>query len=103
MPLEEFTARMDRFIGDIKAAKKRPGVSEIFVPGELDHRREQAFRRDGAQLDAEIFDQLQALAATLGIDFPFERELVVPEATIAAHAAPTDVVLTGALAAGARS
>lgn len=103
MPMSEFTARMDHFIHDIKSARKRPGVTEIFVPGELDHRREQAFRRDGAQLDAEIFDQLQALAATLGVDFPFAREVVSEQAVIAAQAAPTDVTLPGAVAAGGRS
>jgi LDH2 family malate/lactate/ureidoglycolate dehydrogenase len=74
MPIAEFKARMDAFIADIKAAKKRPGVTEILVPGELDYRREQAFRRTGALLDAEVFDELAALAHDLQIDFPFARE-----------------------------
>lgn len=76
MPMSEFKARMDDFIGQMKAAKLRPGFSEILVPGELEHRRELGYRQDGAKLDAEIFDQLQALAADLNIEFPFERELV---------------------------
>lgn len=76
MPVAEFRARMDAFIADIKAAKKRPGVSEILVPGELDYRREQEFRRTGAVLDAEVFDELAALAADLEIDFPFAREVI---------------------------
>lgn len=76
MPIAEFKARMDAFIADIKAAKKRPGVSEILVPGELDYRREQEFRRTGVLLDADVFDELAALAADLKIDFPFEREEV---------------------------
>lgn len=76
MPIDEFKARMDVFIRDIKAAKLRPGFDEILVPGEIDHRREQAYRRDGAQLDAVIFDQLAELAVKLGIDFPFAREVV---------------------------
>jgi len=76
MPVDEFKARMDSFIVDIKSAKKRPGVEEIFVPGEIDHRREQGYRQNGAQLDAVIFDQLAELARTLKIDFPFEREVI---------------------------
>lgn len=76
MPVAEFKARMDAFIADIKAAKKRPGVSEILVPGELDYRREQEFRRTGALLDAEVFDELAILASDLKIDFPFMREVV---------------------------
>jgi LDH2 family malate/lactate/ureidoglycolate dehydrogenase len=76
MPLDEFKSRMDHFIRDIKAAKRRPGVDEILVPGEIDYRREVEYRQHGARLDAVIFDQLAELAQKLGIDFPFEREVV---------------------------
>lgn len=76
MPVEEFKQRMDDFIAQVKAAKRRPGVDEILVPGELEYRREQAFRRDGAKLDAQVFDRLKELAGELRIDFPFEREVV---------------------------
>jgi LDH2 family malate/lactate/ureidoglycolate dehydrogenase len=76
MPVSEFKARMDAFIAEIKAAKLRPGFSEILVPGELDYRRETDYRHNGAQLDAAVFDQLAELAKTLQIDFPFEREVV---------------------------
>jgi len=76
MPVTEFKARMDAFIHDIKAAKLRPGFDEVLVPGEIDYRREQAYRKNGARLDAVIFDQLAELAKKLNINFPFEREVV---------------------------
>jgi LDH2 family malate/lactate/ureidoglycolate dehydrogenase len=76
MPLTEFKARMDEFIGMVKAAKKRPGVEEIFVPGEIDYLREVDYRQNGARLDSVIFDQLAELAPKLGIPFPLEREVV---------------------------
>ena len=76
MPVSEFKARMDDFIKQIKSAKKRPGFDEILIPGELDYRREIEYRKDGAKLDAVIFDELAALAKDLNIDFPFEREVV---------------------------
>lgn len=76
MPLDEFKARMDSFIIDIKSAKKRPGVEEIFVPGEIDYRREIDYRQNGAKLDSVTFDQLKELADKLYIAFPFEREVV---------------------------
>ncbi len=76
MPLDEFKARMNEFIRQMKASKRRPGFDEILVPGELEARREQEYRANGARLDADIFDQLQALARDLAIDFPFEREVV---------------------------
>jgi LDH2 family malate/lactate/ureidoglycolate dehydrogenase len=78
MPVDEFKARMDDFIRQIKSAKLRPGFDEILVPGEIDYRREMEYRRDGAKLDAVVFDELAALAQTLGIDFPFQREVVAP-------------------------
>jgi len=76
MPVAEFKSRMDAFIKAIKSAKLRPGFTEILVPGEIDYGREQEYRRNGAQLDAVIFDQLAELAKTLKIEFPFEREVV---------------------------
>jgi LDH2 family malate/lactate/ureidoglycolate dehydrogenase len=76
MPLREFQARMDRFIAEIKSAKLRPGFDEVLVPGEIDHQREQHYRKHGCQLDAVVFDQLAELAGKLGIPFPFAREEV---------------------------
>ncbi len=69
MPVAEFKARMDAFITEIKSSALRPGFDEILVPGEIDHRRETAYRRDGAQLDAQVYESLRELAKTLGIAF----------------------------------
>lgn len=76
MPVEEFKARLDDFVRMCKSAKLRPGFDEILVPGEIDYRREQEYRRDGAKLDAVVFDELAQLAQTLGIEFPFQREVI---------------------------
>lgn len=76
MPVAEFKQRMDAFVAEIKSAATRPGFDEILVPGEIDYRREQDYRANGARLDAVIFDELHELANTLGIEFPFEREVV---------------------------
>ena len=69
MPVAEFKARMDAYIAEIKSSALRPGFDEILVPGEIDHRRETAYRRDGAQLDAQVYENLREMATTLGIDF----------------------------------
>ncbi|MDZ4767448.1 MAG: Ldh family oxidoreductase [Chloroflexota bacterium] len=76
MPLSEFKTRMDSFIQDIKNTRKRPGVEEILVPGEIDHRRETDYRANGARVDVVIFDQLHELAGKLGVPFTFAREEV---------------------------
>ena len=69
MPLAAFKARIDAFIAEIKSSAPRPGVEEIFVPGEIDHRREMGYRRDGAQLDAGVIERFRSLADALGITF----------------------------------
>ena len=76
MPLDAFKKRMDAFIAEIKQSKLRPGFLEVFVPGELEHRREIERREQGVKLDAEVFDELASLARTLDVDFPFQRALV---------------------------
>ena len=72
MPLAEFKARMDAFITEIKSSKLRPGFTEILVPGEIDYRREQEYRRTGTRIDAAVFEELRELAATLKIDFTLD-------------------------------
>ena len=69
MPVEDFKARMDAFIAEIKSSELRPGFDEILVPGEIDYRRERSYRRDGAQLDAQVYERLRQLADTLEIAF----------------------------------
>lgn len=76
MDVDAFKQRMDAFIAEIKSSATRPGFDEILVPGEIDYRRERDYRQNGARLDAVVFDELHALAQTLGIAFPFEREEV---------------------------
>lgn len=76
MSVDVFKARMDDFIQQIKSAKLRPGFSEVLIPGELDHRREQEYRKNGAQLDADVFDELSRLAQDLSVPFPFKREVI---------------------------
>lgn len=76
MPVAEFKQTMDDFVAEVKSSATRPGFDEVLVPGEIDYRREQDYRANGARLDAAVFDELQELARTLGIDFPFEREEV---------------------------
>ncbi len=69
MPVEEFKARMDAFVSEVKGAKLRPGFDEILVPGEIDYRRELNARRDGVGIDAAVFEELRELASALKVEF----------------------------------
>ena len=70
MPVEEFRARMARFAAMIRSSRLRPGFTEIFLPGEIEHRREQQKRTQGIPLQEEIFEELNNLAADLRIAPP---------------------------------
>jgi LDH2 family malate/lactate/ureidoglycolate dehydrogenase len=67
MPYDQFAARMDDFVDTMKSSKRAPGVSEIFVPGEKGHRREQERRVSGVPLDLATADGLRNLARELNI------------------------------------
>jgi LDH2 family malate/lactate/ureidoglycolate dehydrogenase len=72
-PLDEFKARMDRMVDYLKSSKARPGVAEIFVPGELEYKRRQEYQREGIPLDQPTRDSLRQLAADTGLSYDIER------------------------------
>lgn len=47
MPLDEFTARVDRMIDDVKKSELAEGVSEVLLPGELEMRNRQRNLQEG--------------------------------------------------------
>src|SRR3954452_15003689 len=67
LPLVEYSAKVDRHIGELKESKRLPGVEEIRMPGE----RRRACRddrvRNGVPLAAPLVAQLDKMAAELGI------------------------------------
>lgn len=68
MPVQEFSARMQKFIAEIKGSELRPGFDEVLVPGELEYRREAEKRSKGVPLSPEDVTALVAMAAELGVD-----------------------------------
>jgi LDH2 family malate/lactate/ureidoglycolate dehydrogenase len=59
MPLEEFLARVDAQIDQVKASERISGVEEIVVPGERGQRRRAALLERGTlSLSKESWDQL---------------------------------------------
>ena len=70
MPLDDYKARMGRFIDTVKVSRLRPGFSEVLVPGELEHRRVTEKAENGVPLDRVVFEELLELAASLGVAAP---------------------------------
>ncbi len=67
MPVDAYKARMGHFIDMIRTSRLRPGVQEVLVPGELEHRRVLEKTASGVPLDRDVYEDLQMLADELGV------------------------------------
>lgn len=65
---EEFKARVQRFVAQLKESRKAPGVEEILVPGEPEFRTRGKRLREGIPISDEVWAELERLAKELGID-----------------------------------
>jgi len=65
----EFRDRVDRMIDRIKACRRRPGVDEIFVPGEPESRKARYNRQHGIPIGNETIEELKTLCNEYGIEF----------------------------------
>ncbi|WP_165694283.1 Ldh family oxidoreductase, partial [Teichococcus deserti] len=68
LPLEDFFARMQALVAELKAVPRAEGVEEIFHPGEIEARAEERQRRDGIVLPDDTRAALKVLAGELGQD-----------------------------------
>ena len=73
-PLEQFEARMEAFINEIKSVPLAKGHSEVFYPGEIEARSAVRCRREGLLLAAETLADLRRIAGETGLraKLPFE-------------------------------
>ncbi len=61
LPLDDFRRDMSEMLARVKATPRQPGVEEIRLPGERAFRERVRHRRDGLEIDREIYDALRAL------------------------------------------
>ncbi len=69
-PLEQFTARMQAFVDEIKAVPLAKGFEEVFYPGEIEDRNDTKFRREGLELPQETIADLRRIGEENGIEVP---------------------------------
>jgi LDH2 family malate/lactate/ureidoglycolate dehydrogenase len=67
IPVELFKSRMDQYIREIKQEPKAPGVEEILIPGEIEHRRTLERQRYGIELPLKVAEELDAIGRTYGV------------------------------------
>ncbi len=75
MPREEFEARMDALIDQVKASERVEGVEEVFVPGERGQRRRAALLAQGTvPLSEESWGQFARACEVTGQTPPATEE-----------------------------
>jgi LDH2 family malate/lactate/ureidoglycolate dehydrogenase len=67
MPVDEFRARVDTLVRDIRAAERADGVERIWLPGEPEHETRLERLRAGIPLPAALVDELNAFATELEV------------------------------------
>jgi uncharacterized oxidoreductase len=65
----DFQADLARFIAWVKSSEKAAPGTEILIPGEIEERTRQQRQRDGIDLDASTWSQIQATARSVGVPF----------------------------------
>jgi LDH2 family malate/lactate/ureidoglycolate dehydrogenase len=70
LPVEEFTARMERLIAVIKSTPPARGYDEVLVAGEPEWRKEAERRAHGIPLEAGTWKSLTDTAARVGVSQP---------------------------------
>ena len=65
--LEEFTQTVQEQIAYIKSARRAPGVDEILIPGEPEHRTAQKRSVEGIPVPDSVWEEIVTVAASLGV------------------------------------
>jgi len=68
MPIDQFKARIDQMIEEIKSAPKAQGVSEIFLPGEIEFNTVKERSENGIKLGADVYESIKQTGQEFGID-----------------------------------
>lgn len=64
---EEFDRRMKQFAAELKAAKPAPGVSKIYLPGEIEAERAEYNRKNGIKMGRGAFTELCEACLEYGV------------------------------------
>lgn len=65
----EYQQHIEDYMAYLRAARRRTGVDEILLPGEIERRRMVERQRSGLDLSAGVRHMLEELAVTYGVEF----------------------------------
>jgi LDH2 family malate/lactate/ureidoglycolate dehydrogenase len=69
--ISSFKERMSQMILDIKSLPKKHGITELFVPGEIEERKKRNQKEQGVILPAVLYTELKALGEKFGVAINF--------------------------------
>jgi uncharacterized oxidoreductase len=64
----DYQRRIDDYVAYLKSARRRPGVDEVLIPGEIERQRMVERRHGGLELSDGVRHMLQELAMTHGVE-----------------------------------
>jgi len=70
LPLEDFYARLDRWLAQVKSSQPAKGYEEVLVAGEPEWRMEEQRRRYGIPIMAGHWEPIARLASHYGVPLP---------------------------------
>jgi ureidoglycolate dehydrogenase (NAD+) len=65
--LDEFKSEIDKLSTTVKASRKRPGVEQIYMPGEIEWLKKEAWSKTGIPLHVQHVEGLENIAKEVGI------------------------------------
>ena len=68
-PVDDFKERLTQMVSEIKALPRIEGVSEIFVPGEIEQRRRAAALENGVTMSDVVYEELRELSERYNVAF----------------------------------
>lgn len=83
--LPEYTRRIEAFVDEIKSQPLAQGVSEIFLPGEMEYRADTRQREEGIHLPSDTCAELQKLAEETNTVGLFEAAIYEPSTLVPRH------------------
>jgi len=72
--VDEFNARVQKFVTQLKESRKAPGIEEILVPGEPEFRIREKRLQEGIPISDEVWAELEQIAKELGVNLKPQKK-----------------------------
>lgn len=73
LPIKVYHELIDSYIDQIKSSERAAGIEEIYMPGELEFKKETEHRKSGIPILTSVYKEITTLARSLGIN---ETEII---------------------------